>query len=255
LSDKKQPEKFIRSLQIGLACLSTFSPQEPRLSLSEVAKANGMNLPTTRRYLETLRALGYVDRDATSKTYQLTPKVLRLGSWVIERMDLRFRLVPYMRAMTRDFDVTTGCCILEGTEIVYIERFRSSDVVNLDLTSGSRLPCHCTSMGKAILAFLDQEKLNELLADMQLDAHTPYTITDVNVLKEDLRVTRERGYSAADQELTLGMTGLAVPIFDKTGAVEASVGVSYPSRRFADKGVGSLLVKKLLEVAEKVSCC
>lgn len=244
---------FIHSLEKGFACLRTFSPQRPTLSLSEVARANGMNLATARRYLETIRELGYMIRDDRSKNYQLTPKVLRLGAWVIESMDLRSRLVPYMRAMTRDFDVTTGCVILEGTEVVFIERFRSSDVVNLALTAGSRLPSYSTSLGKAILAFLDEAERRSLLDNMDLVPLTPSTITDKQVLWKELQLVAQRGYAVADQELTVGMKSISVPIFNKKRVVEAAFGVSYPSHREQEESFKRLLIKELLEIAQKVS--
>lgn len=255
LNQKKNKERwFIHSLEKGLACLGTFSRNQPVLTLSEIAKANDMNLATARRYLETLRELGYVLRDQSSKAYQLTPKVLRLGSWVLESMDLRSRVVPYLRAMTREFDITTGCAILEGSEIVYIERFRSNDVVNLDLTVGSRLPAYCTSLGKAILAFLDEETRRSLIDKMDLVPHTPRTTTDKAALWEELQLTAQRGYSISDEELTVGMKAISVPIINRNRLVEGSFGVSYPSHRETEEGLEEALIRELLLIAQKVSC-
>lgn len=253
--DKKNREKwFIQSVGKSIACLRTFSRNRPVLTLSEVAKANGMNLATARRYLETFRGLGYVVRDESSKTYQLTPKVLRLGSWVIESMDLRSRLLPFMRALAQRFDITIGCAILDGSEIVYIERFRSSDVVNLDLTVGSRLPAYCTSLGKAILAFLDEETLRSLLDKMNLIPQTRHTITDKAALWEDLQLTASRGYSISDEELTLGVKSIAVPIFNRNRVVAGSLGVSYPSKRGEEDGLKETFIHELLAIAQRVSC-
>jgi IclR family pca regulon transcriptional regulator len=101
---------------------------------------------------------------------------------------------------------------------------------------------------------MDEDQCLSLLSKMNFVPHTPYTITEEAVLLEDLRLTRQRGYSIADQELTLGMKSMAVPIFDKKGVVEASFGVSYPSHRQRDESLEPLLIEKLLEIAKKVSC-
>lgn len=212
-----------------------------------------MSLPTAKRYLDTLMELGYVVRDYPSKAYQLTPKVLRLGSWVIEGMDLRSRMLPFIKAITAKLNVTTGCVILDGTEVMYIERFRSSDVVNLDLIAGSRLPVYCTSLGKAILAFMDEEECRDLLRKIEFVSLTPFTVTDVEVLWEELRATRERGYSKSSQELTVGMSSMAVPILDRNGRPEGSLGCSYPTHRGQTEGFEKLIIEELLRVSQEVS--
>ena len=246
-------QSFIRSLAKGLEVLCTFTHQRPVLTLSEVARLNRMNLVTARRYLMTLVQLGYVVRDQAQRGYQLTPKVLRLGSWVIGHMDLKSRLMPYMRRLTQQYNVTTGCGILEGREIVYLERLRSDDVVNLDLTAGSRLPVYCSSLGKAILAFLPPQQYRDLVERIEFVAHTPYTLRNPRELDRDLELTRERGFAVADQELSLGLKTMAVPIFDQQGGVEGAFYVSYPCQRDQKEGLDQLLIKEILAIGQTVS--
>ena len=125
---------FIQSLANGLQFLMTFTKESPKLTLTELARANRMNLPTARRYLYTFAKLGFVAKDDVDQTFQLTAKVFRLGSGVFSSMDLRARLMPFMRNINRGLDVTTHCAVLDGTEVVTVERLRSKDVVNLDIT-------------------------------------------------------------------------------------------------------------------------
>ncbi len=239
---------FINSFAKGLKLIMTFTKEKSKLSLTEVAKANEMNLPTTRRYLHTLIKLGFVVKDESVQTFQLTPKVMRLGSWVIGSMGIKDRLFPYMSSIRNQWDVTTHCAILEGNEIVTVERIRSSDVVNLDLSAGSRLPLHATSMGKAILSFINPQRQKEILSQIDLRAFTPYTITSLDELMIELANTRKRGYAIADQELSLGLKTIAIPVFDSQGNVEASLGVSYPLTRNQEKGLQEALVADLLRI-------
>jgi len=239
---------YINSLAKGLNLLMTFTKAQPKMSLTEVARRNNMNLPTTRRYLHTLVQENFLVKDDQNQIYQLTPKVLRLGSWVMETMGIREIVRPYMRAITKEYDVTTHCAILEDTEVVTVERLRSSDVVNLDITTGSRLPVYCTSLGKAILAFIGTQERDEICNRIEFKALTPYTITDRYMFIKELESTKARGYAIAVQELSLGLKTMAVPIFDKTKMVEASFGVSYPVTRSQEKDLEAKLIEKLLSI-------
>jgi IclR family pca regulon transcriptional regulator len=245
---------FINSLEKGLSILNTFSAQKSELTLTELARANDMTLGTAHRYLFTLKELGYLTQNnIENKKYRLTTKVLSLGFSVLNGMDLKSRVLPEMFQLTRELDVTTQCAILVGTEIVYIERVRSSDVVNLDLTVGSRLPAYCTSMGKVILAFMDEKETRKLIGKMNPVAHTPYTITDRETFRKELELTRQRGYAINNQELTLGLRTLAVPIFKQGGRVEAALGLSYPYHHVEGNNLEAVYVKRLFEISKKVS--
>jgi IclR family transcriptional regulator, pca regulon regulatory protein len=244
---------FINSFARGLQLIMTFTKERSKLSLTEVARANEMNLPTARRYLHTLVQMGFIIKDKETQAFQLTPKVLRLGSWMLEAMGIRERLLPYMSAITKEWDITTHCAILEGVEIVTVERLRSTDVVNLDLTAGSRLPAYATSLGKAILAFLPLDEQKALVTRIGLKPLTPFTITGQKELLKELDGIRTRFYAVADQELTIGLKTMAVPIFDKKGTVEASFGVSYPVFRARENGLEDTLKEKLIEVMNHAS--
>jgi len=243
--------EFVNSLAKGLNLLMCFTKERPVWSLTEMARANGMNLPTARRYLYTFTKLGFLVKDRTAKRFQLTPKVMRLGGWVFESMGIRDRLMPYMKAIRNDLDVTTHCAVLEGNEIVAVERILSSDVVNIDLSAGSRLPIHATSLGKAIVAFMDYGEQKKIAALLEFRPLTPHTITDIDSFLMDLERTCSRGYAVADQELNIGLKTLAIPIFNKKRLVEASFGVSFPLSRIQESGFEDKLIERLLEVKNR----
>ena len=108
------------------------------------------------------------------------------------------------------------------------------NVVNLDLSVGSRLPVACTALGRAILAFSDADEVEKLVNRIELVRHTPYTITDKTEFMAELARTRERGYAINTEELSLGLETLAAPIFNGS-RVEAAYGASYPISRFGDE--------------------
>lgn len=243
--------EFVNSLAKGLTLLMCFTKEQPVWRLSDIARANGMNLPTAKRYLHTFTKMGFMIRDNSSRTFQLTPKVLRLGTWIIESMDIRQRLMPYMKSIRGEMDITTHCAVLEGNEVVTLERIRSSDVVNLDLGTGSRLPIHATSLGKAILAFLPEAKQSDLIDRLSFLPLTPHTIRDRDSFCRELGQIRARGYAVADQELTLGLKTIAVPIMGRDGDVEGSFGVSFPLSRAEKAGFEDELIARLLDVKKR----
>jgi IclR family transcriptional regulator, pca regulon regulatory protein len=247
----KRSRYFINSLEKGFSILSTFSDQKHRLTLTELARTKQMTLGTAHRYLLTLKELGFISQDEDKK-YRLTPKVLSFGFSALKNMDLRTRVLPHMIKITKERDVTTQCAILEGVEIIYVERVRSTDVVNLDLTVGSRLPAYGTAMGKIILAFMNEDHTRKIIDQMNLLPLTPYTITNKKALWKELVETRRRGYAINNQELALGLRTLAAPIFSE-GKVEAAIGVSFPAYRTEGSNFESQLVKEMLEIAQKVS--
>ena len=112
-----------------------------------------MGLGNATRYVQTLLELGYLNRDPQTKEIQPCPKILSLGFSLLKDMDLQARITPYLAEVNREYGVGSQCVILDETEIVYVERFRARSIVGLDLTIGSRIPAHCTALGRAILAF------------------------------------------------------------------------------------------------------
>ncbi|RLB91882.1 MAG: hypothetical protein DRH26_07310 [Deltaproteobacteria bacterium] len=244
----RSDREFVNSLAKGLNLLMCFTKKRPVWSLTEMARANGMNLPTARRYLHTLTKLGFMVKDDSAKTFQLTPKVMQLGGWVFASMGIRDRLMPHMKSIRNEMDVTTHCAVLEGSHIIAVERILSSDVVNIDLSAGSRLPIHATSLGKAIVAFMDYKEQKKIAGLLEFKPLTPHTITDANSFLKELRITRSRGYAVADQELNIGLKTLAIPIFNIKGQVEASFGVSFPWSRSQETGFEDRLIERLFEV-------
>src|SRR5213592_5251043 len=156
-----------QSLERGLAILSSFQSAQPLLGVSDLSRVVGLSRSTTHRYVATLAALGYLQQDAATKKYRLGPRVLDLGFSAINSMELRSIAAPHLQQLSDDTGHTVNMAILDGTDIVYIERCRSAQQgqreIDLNLHVGSRLPAYCTSMGKVLLADLDAADLTDVL--------------------------------------------------------------------------------------------
>ena len=145
-----------QSLERGLAILSSFQSAQPLLGVSDLSRTVGLSRSTTHRYVATLAALGYLQQDADTRKYRLGPRVLDLGFSAINSMELRHVCAPHLKALSDATRRTVNMAVLDGTDIVYLERCRAPGPreIDLNLHVGSRLPAYCTSMGKVLLAFL-----------------------------------------------------------------------------------------------------
>src|SRR5205814_33650 len=158
---------YSQSLERGLSILSSFRSEVPLLGVSELARTVGMSRSTTHRYVATLAALGYLQQDGPTKKYRLGPRVLDLGFSAINSMELREISVPHLQQLSDETGYTVNMAVLDGSDVVYIERCRSSREgqrdIDLNLHVGSRLPAYCTSLGKALLAYLEPHALEAAL--------------------------------------------------------------------------------------------
>src|SRR4051795_367007 len=150
-----------QSLERGLAILSAFRSGRPLLGVSDVARDVGLSRSTTHRYIATLAGLGYLQQDPPTRKYRLGPRVLDLGFSAINSMDLRELAAPHLQALSDETGHTVNMALLDGADIVYVERCRTSRQgqreIDLNLHVGSRLPAYCTSLGKVVLAHLPPE--------------------------------------------------------------------------------------------------
>src|SRR2546422_3979673 len=186
-----------RSLERGLAILSAFKAGRPELGISELARELGLTRSTSHRYVATLARLGYLQQNPQSRKYRLGPRVLDLGCSAINSMELREISLPHLQQLSDETGHTVNMAILDGTDIVYIERVRSSRPgqrdIDLDLHVGSRLPAYCTSMGKVLLAYLPEADRRAVLDSILLTRRGPNTLTDLEALCEDLERVRRTG--------------------------------------------------------------
>ena len=219
--------KLVESLRKGLEVMEAFSSQNPRLRLQEVARFTGQPKATAYRLLRTLMSLGYVKYDKHSMMFYLGPRVMSLGYTVLSSLDLRELAQPYLEDLSQKTQQNVNLGILDRAEVIYVERIKKRQILNIDLFVGSRLPSHSSSIGQAILAYLPQDKLQAVIDIMMADEAAAAEIgRDGAVLKEKLAEVRQNGYALNDQENYIGLRAVAAPLFDRNGMVEGAVNVA-----------------------------
>lgn len=242
---------FVRALARGLAVLEAFTADRPEMSLSDLAKATGMNLTATQRLTDTLLQLGFLKRDQ-HKQFILGPKVLALGFSYLGGSRLRLLAQRHLEEFSREHDRTVNMAVLDGEEVVFLVRAESQRFLKFDLSPGSRLPAQLTAQGKVLMAALPDAELDELLGRIRLEKVTAHTIVDRGELRRDLLAARHRGLAVCDRELSLDLYSLGAPLLDVSGTVVAAVNLSLR----ADEAKGEYLrdmTVKLVELGRSLS--
>ncbi|TYC48312.1 helix-turn-helix domain-containing protein [Rhodobacterales bacterium] len=211
----------IASFAKGLRVLECFSAEHPRLAVSDVAEATGLDRATSRRCLLTLHKLGYADYDG--KFFSLTPRVLRLGMGALAALPLPQIVQPWLDQLSEQIGQSCSVSILDGTEIVYLARAAQRRVMSIGLMPGSRLPAHCTSMGRILLATLSEPEARALIDASDLTPRTPRSLTEPDDIMAEVARVREQGFAVIDQEVEIGLRSIAVPVVNAKGSVVAAL--------------------------------
>jgi IclR family transcriptional regulator, pca regulon regulatory protein len=229
-ADEGPSTAFSQSLERGLMILSSFSEVTPVLGVAELSRSVGLNKSTTYRYVATLAKLGYVQQDPETKRYSLGPRVIDLGFAAINSMEITRVAGTHLQALSDETGYTVSMAVLDGPDIVYIDRRRSGRAstfaMGLHLHVGSRLPAYCTSMGKVLLAHREPGELRALLDRTDFARRGPKTITAREQLMAALARVRQTGIAVNDEELAAGLRSVAAPVRDRSGRVVAAVNVA-----------------------------
>jgi IclR family transcriptional regulator, pca regulon regulatory protein len=243
--------EFIQSLERGLAVLRVFGADAPSLTLSDAARRAGLTRATARRVLHTLTTLGYVAFDG--KYFELTPRVLDIGYAYLSSLHLSDLAQPAMEALSERVNESVSAAVLDGDEIVYVARVPTTRILTISLGLGSRLPAHCTSLGRVLLAGLPIDAFDEYAARIDLQARTERTITDRAQFCQMISDVRERGYALLDQELEDGVRSVAAPLRDRQGRVVAALNVGTQASRTTLARLRNEIVPELLTAAKAIN--
>ena len=217
---------WIAGLDKGLAILEAFDMEHPRLTATEAAERAGLTRTAARRYLLTLAHLGYLYRDG--KHFGLTPRVLKVGWCYFDSASLPRLLQPFLQRITARTGESAYASVLDKWDLVFIARNGSSRVMTTGFVLGARVPAQLTSPGIMMLAFQPEDKVRSWLASCALTPFTPYTITDSERLCAEIAKARANGYALVEQQLQIGVRGIAVPVKDRRGRLVAALSMNIP---------------------------
>lgn len=229
----------IQVLQRTMRLLASFDHDHSEMGVTELARRLNLHKATVHRILATLESGGFVQQNPATEEYRLGFRLVELGLLAMEQISLRREALPLMRELLQEHGETVDLAVCDDGEMVYLEVLESPQPVKIAVKAGRRLPIHCTASGKAYLAYTREDETDALLA-RQMKACTPHTICDRESLEEDLRLTRERGYSTSQEEFELGINAVAAPVTDSGGQVVAVLAIAGPAYRLPPDRIAEL---------------
>ncbi len=243
---------FMTSLARGLAVIHAFQERKRHLTIAQISHRTEIPRAAVRRCLHTLMKLGYVTTDG--RTYSLLPKVLTLGHAYLSSTPLAVTAQPILDRLSEQLHEACSMATLEGDEILYIARSATPQrLISVDPGAGSRLPAYCTSMGRILLAGLDDTAFEEYLAQADLQVKTSRTVHTPEGLRASIEEIRRQGWVIIDQELEIGLRSLAVPVRDAAGQVLAALNVGTHVSRVSRHELETRFLPALLEASRELS--
>lgn len=210
---------FVTALSRGLAVIRAFNRNRPEMTLTEVAARTSLSPATARRSLYTLQQLGYIS--SHGRRFMLRSKVLDLGSAFWSSMKIEEVAQAHLREVVDAVGDSCSLAVLEGKDVLYLGHAASRRTVRMPAGIGARFPAYATSIGRAMLAYLDPGMLERYLDTVEMKALTDRTVTDATRLKQILAEVRKNGYACTQDELDYGLSSVAVPVMIGEHAVAA----------------------------------
>lgn len=241
----------IRAVERALEVLMCFTSQTPELTMTQISEMVGINKSTIHRLLATLEGKRFVERDQVTGMYRPGIRLLQMAFLTLEHNDLRRLAAPFLHKLCDQFRENVNLSVLDDTDVVYLDVIESPQRVKLAAMPGQRLPAFCTASGKAILAFLPEEKIQDILA-RGIPRYTQNTLTTEEAFLDDMRRTRERGYAFSEQEFEDGINAIAAPICHHPIASVSIAGPAYRLTRERMIEIGSTLLETVKEIALEI---
>lgn len=236
----------------GLNLLEVLAQSVGGMTALELADSVGVHKTTSYRYLNTLLKVGYIQTNGDG-IYHLGNKILELGSHMLRRMPLRETAHPFLVKLSVETQKTVHLCVLDGAEVVYLDKVETQRSLPIISRIGSRAPAYCTGVGKALLSSVPTGQIVSLLQGITLEKRTEATITDPMRLLEELKLTAERGYAIDGSEHEEGIKCFAATINEYGGETVGAISITGLKREFEDKATIKQVVAVLTRTATEIS--
>ena len=221
-SESSQNNSVVHAIKVLEYLGSIDYPQD----LGVISKSLGMNKSTVYRLLSTLVEYRYVFQDEESRQYSLGAKVSWLSAKYLEKNEVRKVARPFLETLSQQICETIHLGILDGSEVMYVDKLNGQSPVIMASQIGGRVPLHCTALGKALLAFRPEQTWREYVSQFGLPAKTPQTITEPENFYQELKKIQQEGISLDNLENEEGIRCIATPIFDATRQAVAAISIS-----------------------------
>ncbi|HVI07256.1 MAG TPA: IclR family transcriptional regulator [Candidatus Binatia bacterium] len=229
------------AVERALTILEAAAQAADGLSNAEISRRLEIPKSSASYILRTLESRGYLARDPETGKYRVGLKILSLSRGALGGRDVRGVALPIMRRLMQETGLTCHLAVLDGPEAVYIEKVEPDGFIRMDTWIGRRMVVHATSVGKALIAYIPQGQLEEIVTKRGMEKRTAKTITTLPRLLKELEKVRAQGYAVDDEENNMGARCVAASIFDDRGVIEASLGLSGTTQQVSEQTMPRIL--------------
>jgi DNA-binding IclR family transcriptional regulator len=229
LADRASANSVLGKVQL---ILEAFGPDDEHLSLTEITRRSGVAKASVHRLAQELLQMGLLERRGSA--YWLGMRLFEIGQRVPRQRILRDAARPYMEDLLQATGETIHLAVLDGLEVLYVEKISGHGQIKKPTRVAGRMPLHCTATGKVLLAFGPRRILDEVLAS-PLERVTPYTVVAPGLLLQELAKARELGYAVEREQTREGFSSVAIPLIGPAGSTLGALSITAPTFR-ADVG-------------------
>ena len=244
-------EKNVKSLEKALDIIEIVSNEQQDASLSEIARQTGLPKSTVHRLIATLTGRGYLEKTEAG-SYKIGLKLFEAVSCYINNLELQTEARPYIAELTSHLGLTSYLGILDGAEVVYIEKLDAVSSMKMYYQIGSRIHAYCSSLGKCLLANYSKAQLDVILEDCSFIKFTPNTIASREELDAEIAKVRKQGWAMDNEEFEKGHRCIGAPIFDYKGDIIAAVSASGDKRVLTDDRIEEV-AEAVMKAASRIS--
>jgi DNA-binding IclR family transcriptional regulator len=241
----------VQSIDRAVAIIECFNEVKRELKLSEISEKLGLNKSTVHGIITTLKYHGFISQNEETQKYKLGIRFIEVGELVINSLNIRKAVLSVIGEICDKVEETIHVGMLDGLDIVWIEKKECTKSIKTSTKIGERLPAYATADGKIILSFIDKEKIKNYLPK-KIPKYTENTITNKAELIKRLEEAKQNGYTIDNEEFVEGIKCVAAPIFDHEGNVKFSLSTTGPAFRMTDERIKELVII-IKEAANEIS--
>lgn len=244
-------EENVRVVDRVFDIIEQLAASRTPMGLSDITKSTGMSKSTVHRLLASMCARHYVEKN-TDNTYTIGYKLMDTVSLHINSLELLTEAKPFLTNLMRELHLTAHMGILDGCDVVYLEKLDIYPNTRLYTQVGFRSPAYCSSMGKCLLSCLSGDELEDALYTCDFKKYTPNTITDIREFKRYLKVVRRQGWAMDNEEYQLGHRCVGAPVYDYRGTPVAAISASGSITQLSDSNL-ELVIQEVKRAAASLS--
>ncbi len=249
--DDKTDQNTIKSLDRAMMVFEYLSETSGK-TLSALATDLDQSPATVYRILTTLEARGMVEMDSAAQVWHIGPNAFVIGARFLKRSSLLERARPILRKLMEDTGETANLGIEQNGSVLFVSQVETHESIRAFFPPGTLSPMHASGIGKALLAEMDDARLDRVLSRAELEVFTEHTIADAGAMRRELQAIGECGFSIDGEEKTLGMRCIAAAVFDVNQEAIAGISVSGPTSRVGSAQIPTLSAA-VIEAAKAVT--